>query len=72
MQNDGHKMGASRVRLIMIDALEKIVVGLATKHRSTPMTSEEINATAVDPEFQNTIAPFIIQAFEEREQVVEQ
>lgn len=67
MKADGHKMGPSRARLIMIGALEQIVKGIISKHSTTGMSEEEIHEVAIDPEFQNNIAPFIIQAFKEPE-----
>ena len=68
MNTDGFKMGPSRVRLIMITALEEIVRGIVSRHSSRSMDEDEVRAIATSCDFQNVIAPFIVQAFREDEQ----
>lgn len=63
MVDEGHKMGPSRVRLIMIGALEKIVKGIVARNGGDPLDDDVVHEVATSPEFQNVIAPFIVQAF---------
>ena len=58
----GHKMGASRARLIMIGALEKIIYQLLELN-GRECNDENVRLIAIDPEFQNIIAPFVLAAY---------
>ena len=62
MVDHGYKMGPSRVRLIMISALEKIVKGIVVRHGDGAISDDIVHEVATSPEFQNVIAPFIVQA----------
>lgn len=62
MKQDGHRMGASRVRLIMVEALEKIVEHVAHS-QGIDLSHERAHEIAVDPDFQNVVAPFVRMAY---------
>ena len=66
MVSDGYKMGPSRVRLIMITTLEKIVQSIIDEHGKEPIDDHVIHEVAISPEFQNVIAPFIVQALKNK------
>lgn len=61
--SEGHELTPARTRIIVMKSLEKIVRKVGVKY-GTPMNRDKAKEIVKDPDFQNTIAPFIQYAYE--------
>lgn len=63
IKKHGYALTPARTRLIVMQSLEKVVRKLG-KTYGCPMSREKAQMIVKEPDFQNTIAPFIQKAYD--------